>query len=814
MFTLTRVIGVVNAGALQPSQLQVIGDWACPGGANSNIAVEMRVLAPRGAPGTTFAATTNNGPNGPAGSVTFTIPAWSGAICGEKFACEVRGMCNGAWTAWEGVDGTIDCLGCPRIQMSPPTYGACTGTPASQSVTLSAVVMLPPGGSSTFTWDFGDGNISPAVTLTNTSGNPNTPLNVSITHTYADQVNPYRACLKPGNQECPPACVDIRTTCTPSSCPTITGSVSYGPCNSNLTRPTTFQLTINPPIPANSPFQISWAYGAANASGATTYIQNVNTSAGPVSAVQHTTDLIHRAQGYSVTATPVVVVNGQVCPLQSVSINASPGSCIPCPTPGQPVILTITIPSDGRWCAPMNAPLAATFAAQVNWQSPVPQSPPVPVRFDWTVTGPSQPAGAQTWTQQAGATVSTSAGWSSLNATGLGPVDLTRPGTYTVSVAAVFSPSSGLPTDNSGAVACDLVGGGSFILQNCTPVRDCPEVVGLSPSAVGCIDQAAGTAATVTFQASVNDPAGTAQSYSWDFGDPQSSGNQITTATPAASHSYARAGSYTVTCRVTSSDPNCSNRNSTFGTSVSISDCVTTPPPRTTLQSCAALLWTSLIFMLVGALLLIAGCLVNSYVPPPAGPIIGLVLAIIGAALFLIGIILFILWWAICRFFTACEVILAAWTFMGVMIAVFGVITAILAIITIFDITKLPCAIGAAVTWGYWGLLYWIMSEIAVAVGCLIKNPGGSSPPVSSSSGGLYGDPTRSINRRDMYAGGLRRQAGIVQVAFPGISPSTAIGLGDLITKATSAIGIRPCQACHERAVKLNQIAQFGGIRK
>jgi hypothetical protein len=38
-------------------------------------------------------------------------------------------------------------------------------------------------------------------------------------------------------------------------------------------------------------------------------------------------------------------------------------------------------------------------------------------------------------------------------------------------------------------------------------------------------------------------------------------------------------------------------------------------------------------------------------------------------------------------------------------------------------------------------------------------------------------------------------------------------GLGDLITKATSAMGIQACQSCHARAQPLNRMAAFGGRR-
>src|SRR5262249_12729092 len=159
--------------------------------------------------------------------------------------------------------------------------------PPTQSVTLSGVVMLPPGTNSAFTWDFGDGLTASAGTLTNTTTNPNQPLTVSVVHVYADRATPYHACLKPANAECPDACVDIQTTCGTTGCPAITGNVSYGQCTAAGARPVTIDLNFNPPLPANAVAQISWAYGGPNAAGQTTATQTINTSSGPVSSVQH-----------------------------------------------------------------------------------------------------------------------------------------------------------------------------------------------------------------------------------------------------------------------------------------------------------------------------------------------------------------------------------------------------------------------------------------------------------------------------------------------------------------------------------------------
>lgn len=53
----------------------------------------------------------------------------------------------------------------------------------------------------------------------------------------------------------------------------------------------------------------------------------------------------------------------------------------------------------------------------------------------------------------------------------------------------------------------------------------------------------------------------------------------------------------------------------------------------------------------------------------------------------------------------------------------------------------------------------------------------------------------------------MARRAGPLRL--PG--PASKVGLGDAIKHATSSVGIRPCDACRERADRLNRLATFGG---
>lgn len=49
------------------------------------------------------------------------------------------------------------------------------------------------------------------------------------------------------------------------------------------------------------------------------------------------------------------------------------------------------------------------------------------------------------------------------------------------------------------------------------------------------------------------------------------------------------------------------------------------------------------------------------------------------------------------------------------------------------------------------------------------------------------------------------------QVRIPGFSAGDDVGLGDAITRVTSAVGIRSCTPCKRRAEALNQRVTFTG---
>jgi hypothetical protein len=51
------------------------------------------------------------------------------------------------------------------------------------------------------------------------------------------------------------------------------------------------------------------------------------------------------------------------------------------------------------------------------------------------------------------------------------------------------------------------------------------------------------------------------------------------------------------------------------------------------------------------------------------------------------------------------------------------------------------------------------------------------------------------------------------RVRLPGFITEQEVGLGDVIKRATSLAGIRPCGSCQERATRLNRWMTFSGRR-
>jgi hypothetical protein len=55
------------------------------------------------------------------------------------------------------------------------------------------------------------------------------------------------------------------------------------------------------------------------------------------------------------------------------------------------------------------------------------------------------------------------------------------------------------------------------------------------------------------------------------------------------------------------------------------------------------------------------------------------------------------------------------------------------------------------------------------------------------------------------------RKGQAYRVRLPGFVTDKEVGLGDVIKRATSAVGIRPCGGCERRAAALNGWLVFSG---
>jgi len=51
------------------------------------------------------------------------------------------------------------------------------------------------------------------------------------------------------------------------------------------------------------------------------------------------------------------------------------------------------------------------------------------------------------------------------------------------------------------------------------------------------------------------------------------------------------------------------------------------------------------------------------------------------------------------------------------------------------------------------------------------------------------------------------------KIRLPGFVSDKEVGVGDVIKRATSVVGIRPCGSCIERAASLNRWLVFSGRR-
>jgi hypothetical protein len=693
MFALTRIIGDVPVGALQPNQIEVVGDFACAG-TSGGVPIELRLVGP-GVPTTTFTATTSTGAPGmpPVNSVVIIVP-WTGFQCSAKVAFEVRGLCNGQWTAWQRFTDDVACF-CPHIANVQVSHGACTGSPPRQTVTVSATVITEPSSTTTsptvpVVCTFGDGGTA-TLQVTKPAA-PNVQQTITFQHDY--DPGSYSVCLKSG--ECSAICVPLDVSCG-TCCDEVTLSIVSQPCLPLNGGPATvsFSAAI---LPVGCSGNFEWKVTDL---GTNTVLQPYTPGSATFSrafAAAGTYKVNVRVQQDSACDDPVLTdsVTFTLTACSACAVNISGPTQTPCTDSAPTAQQTFTATPVGP------------FTGQYTWE--VRKSPSV------------QPIVQST----GGATFSTS---------------FPGPGTYTVSVS-IQTQGCTNPTASSS-------------VQVTVPSCSCPPGQHLDANG-NCVPD------------DVSCPQGQHR---------DANGNCVPDDPPPPA-----------TCppgQILDSSGNCVQDHR---------------------MGCDALLWIALILIAISGVLGVVGCILFKLVP--AAFWVSVVMGIIAAALLVIGLGLLILWAFICARFTACSVIIAALNFMGVLIAVFGVVAIILGLIAKFGgQPDLYLCMGASFfNSALWGLLLWILYRIAVDVGCVTENPNGPPPPKppssSSSSSGLTSGSSTRGRQQSQYGSAMRSQA----LEATGPADNRAKGLGDYVEAATKAMGIKPCAACHERARRLNSL--------
>lgn len=728
-FTFVSLDATSSGGSLLPQEVVVRGVVTCAAGAVTSVTI---TTAASPAPVTASP--------GFGGQFSATLPIGGPlAICGGKLAFSIVGNCADGSTCRYDDEVALDCGSCARAALSSSAAGCVGGL---QPITLSASISIPAGQVYQFRWLSGIAGAAPGsvFAINNAAGNQNT-VHVAPTALFSYPPGNYLAQLvqvAPPASECAPLQLPLTAQCI--SCPTVTGSVTVGPCDANLQRNVTFDVAFSPPVPAGATATITYVYGGLNAGGVGSTTQVLNTS-GPVSAAPpHIAAFTPQATAYFATAVVSISSQGQTCPTVAVDFHSNPNATPPgvwlatCQVCPQDVHVVVTTPPN--WCVPLGGPAAgsATLHADVVW--PVGGAPrPKPSLYDWTVTLPNGTTAKSNNVIPApngDCDVSSHAGWTGAGASASGGIDVSQVGNYAVSVVAKFATSAGLPTQPDGTPSCNLTGSSTFALALCTPTVQppCPDIR-INAMNGDCADPAIGKVAALNFAAQVTDPAGVGQGIEWDFGDPGSPNNVMTTppGVSTVAHNYAAAGSYLITAHVRHG-PGCRQLNGSDSASLALTIdpcpscppgqvrdstgvCVpvptpVTPPPPPMSIGCWILLIAALLLGLVACVLgIIAACSSNIYVGIAAGIVAVVSFVLLG------------LWLGFCARGNCGIFNWIRWvTIWILMIApVVGVIVGLIA-------GGFACGVFATVIlWGYWGAFLAILDIAGPRIPCALTAP-------------------------------------------------------------------------------------------
>ena len=752
---------VTPLGSLLPSQLSVQG--TIHGCATDQVVISSSVTATTG-PISVDPYT---------GAFSALLPITSAVKCDDKVT--VTAACSSGAGCTRRVELPLNCPNCYRGTVTVDATAACTGTPPKKPITLNVTIGLPAGAKADFHWDYGDGSPNGAnFTIDNTAGNAGSTYPHSEAHDYAPGT--YTATMKidPPREACPDLTVTVVVQCTTVNCPTITvDPPQFSVQCANGKRTVTLSSHIT--APAGQSVFAQWDYGDGTV-GAGIVVNGAST-------VNNTQTHDYAPGTYTASLT---ILSPSGCPpVPPVQVVVPPCTTPPCTL----VVQGITVQVGA--CNPATGSRTVTATGSVNNNDPADL-----YYWQWDTT-PAQvglPA-AQGTTQQH---------------------DYSAPGsaqsTYNITLTVIRSATC--VSSFTRTVTIDGCGGGcpSRVTDPSQEWTVTGNVTApLAPDHYQTVDC---DQSTVTMSVKV-DTAGLPPSgltYTWDFGD----GSTVSGPTPGSggatqTHTFVnptpgQTATYTIT--VTVNTPGCSPLN--IPLTLTVPGCARPPCPRGQhrdansicvpdgnggggLPSCAVLLWAAIIFMLIGGLVTIVGCILAHFFPQA-----GLIVGIIGIAIFAIGAILFLIWWIVCRLLTACAVILAVRAFVMVMIAVFAVIAIIIAIFAIFTPAFWPCAAAASVYGFAWGGVLAMLDWLAQDRKCIILNPSGGSSAASSSSGLTGSDGSTRLRVSD----------------FSQMSVQAPVGLGDVISRTISAMGIQPCVKCQERAKRLNVKFPFGTTPK
>jgi hypothetical protein len=361
MFVLNSVQGIVTLGKLQPDSVTISGEFKCPPPAPTQ-PFSVQILINGMMQTVPTQIITVGGVTSHYASFTFSN---LGVACGDTINFSVRGDCSGTglWSAWEPHSGVVECPGCPRMSLQV-SYGACAGSPPNQTqaVTLTATVMMRPGESDNFTWNYGDGSpLVPAGPVINTGG-WSTPHTLTTTHNYAATPSAsYTAQIFSRSTDCKPVTATVSPQCSASYCPTVTLTAGTpGPCV-NSARSVTWTAQVGN-VPTMFGAALAWQLPGSStpviaqgifANG--TYTQTVDY---PASATQPTT---YSNNAVSVTA-PIGCGGSAPVP---IVIDPCPSAPL-CP-PGSPLDSTIPKITEFPCDSAGSRPVTVTVKVNPGW---------------------------------------------------------------------------------------------------------------------------------------------------------------------------------------------------------------------------------------------------------------------------------------------------------------------------------------------------------------------------------------------------------------------------------------------------------------